>query len=87
MMRVTRAGDWSWAWTSSATGAGGCTTPSDTCSGWLDLFRDLGYNKDDLEELVLKGVDRPLLMKAEADEALARDIALRYEEAEENVLF
>ena len=26
-------------------------------------------------------------MKAEADEALARDIALRYEEAEENVLF
>ena len=57
---------------------GGVISPSDTSSGWLDLFRDLGHNKDDLEELVLKDVDRPLLMKAEADEALARDIALRY---------
>ena len=57
---------------------GGVLSPSDTSSGWLDLFRDLGHTRDDLEELVLKGVDRPLLMKAEADEALARDIALRF---------
>ena len=56
---------------------GGVLSPADTSSGWLDLFRDLGYNNDDLEELILKDVDRPLLMKAEAGEALARDIALR----------
>ena len=65
---------------------GGVLSPADTSSGWLDLFRDLGYNKDDLEELVLKGVDRPLLMKGEANEALVRDIALRYEESEENAI-
>ena len=59
---------------------------ADTSAGWLELFRDLGYNKDDLEELVLKGVDRPLLMKGEANEALVRDIALRYEESEENAI-
>ena len=66
---------------------GGVLSSADTSAGWLDLFRNLGYNKDDLEELVLKGVERPLLMKAETDETLARDIALRYDGAEEIVLF
>lgn len=56
---------------------GGVLSPSDTSSGWLDLFRDAGYSRDDLEELVLNNVDRPLLMKSEAEEAIARDIALR----------
>jgi len=39
--------------------------------------KDFGYNDDDLEELVLKNVDRPMLMKAEIDESISRDIALR----------
>ena len=43
------------------------------------MFREQGVTRDDLEELVLDGakVDRPLLMRAEVNEAVARDIGLR----------
>ena len=50
---------------------------ADFASGWKDHFLHHGYNKDDLEALVLKDVDRPMLMKAELDESISRDIALR----------
>ena len=57
---------------------GGVISHADFAKGWTDLFRDFGYNDDDLEQLVLKDVDRPMLMKADLDESISRDIALRY---------
>ena len=45
-------------------------------SWWKDHFKDSGYNDDDIEELVLKNVK--MLMKAEIDESISRDIALRW---------
>eukprot|EP00092_Neocalanus_flemingeri_P040451 GFUD01044052.1.p1 GENE.GFUD01044052.1~~GFUD01044052.1.p1 ORF type:complete len:444 (+),score=141.66 GFUD01044052.1:111-1442(+) len=56
---------------------GGVIAQADFARGWRDLFRDFGYTEDDLEELVLKDVDRPMLMKAELDESITRDIAFR----------
>jgi len=56
---------------------GGVISHADFAKGWTDLFRDFGYNDDDLEQLVLKDVDRPMLMKADLDESISRDIALR----------
>ena len=57
---------------------GGVTSGADFALGWKDHFLHHGYNEDDLEELVLKDVDRPMLMKAELDESITRDIALRW---------
>jgi nucleoside diphosphate-linked moiety X motif protein 19 len=59
---------------------GGVTSGADFASGWKDHFLHHGYNDDDLEELVLKDVDRPMLMKAEVDESISRDIAVRWDE-------
>ena len=56
---------------------GGVIAGADLAAGWTDHFRDFGYNGDDIAELVLRKVDRPLLMTAEVDESVARDIALR----------
>ena len=57
---------------------GGVLSSSDSSSGWENLFKQFGHNKDDLEELVLKNVDRPLLMtSSDVNEAIVRDIALR----------
>ena len=39
----------------------------------------MGYNDDDLEELVLKNVDRPMLMKAELDESIKVEFAIKKE--------
>ena len=56
---------------------------STSCSSCVthrtQVFREQGVTRDDLEELVLDGakVDRPLLMRAEVNEAVARDIGLR----------
>ena len=49
------------------------------CHPLLQVFREQGVTRDDLEELVLDPgkVDRPLLMTAEVNEAVARDIGLR----------
>ena len=58
---------------------GGVIAGADSVEGWKHHFSDFGYNEDDLEELVLKNVDRPLLMKkADVEESISRDIALRY---------
>ena len=45
----------------------------------VQVFREQGVTGVDLEELVLDPgkVDRPLLMTAEVNEAVARDIGLR----------
>ena len=59
---------------------GGVTSGADFASGWKDHFLHNGFNEDDLEALVLKDVDRPMLMKAEIDESISRDIALRWDE-------
>ena len=56
---------------------GGVIAGADFAKGWKDLFKDFGFKDDDLEELVLKNVDRPMLMKAELDESISRDIAFR----------
>lgn len=56
---------------------GGVVSLADFAAGWKDHFKAYGYNKDDLEELVLKDVDRPILMKADVNESITRDIALR----------
>ena len=57
---------------------GGVLSASDTSEDWVTLYKALGYNEDDLTELVLKDVDRPLLMsKADVSEGVARDIGLR----------
>ena len=57
---------------------GGVLSSSDSSSGWENLFKQFGHNKDDLEELVLNNVDRPLLMtSSDVNEAIVRDIALR----------
>ena len=73
---------------------GGVVAEADTSGGWLEVralaavvvsshrvqvFREQGVTRDDLEELVLDPgkVDRPLLMRAEVNEAVARDIGLR----------
>ena len=57
---------------------GGVLSSSDSSSGWENLFKQFGHNKDDIEELVLKNVDRPLLMtSSDVNEAIVRDIALR----------
>ena len=73
---------------------GGVVAEADTSGGWLEVralaavvvfshcmqvFREQGVTRDDLEELVLDPgkVDRPLLMTAEVNEAVARDIGLR----------
>ena len=57
---------------------GGVVSLTDFAAGWKDHFKACGYNNDDLEELVLKDVDRPILMKADVNESITRDIALRY---------
>ena len=56
---------------------GGVIAQADFAKGWRDLFNNFGYTDDDLEELVLKDVDRPMMMKAELDEVISRDIAFR----------
>ena len=57
---------------------GGVLSETDTSEEWVGLVRLLGYTQDDLEELVLKDVDRPLLMStADVTEGVARDIGLR----------
>jgi len=56
---------------------GGVIAQADFARGWRDLFNNFGYTDDDLEELVLKDVDRPMMMKAELDEVISRDIAFR----------
>ena len=57
---------------------GGVLAESDSSVGWLELFLSQGYSEDDLEELVLRHVDRPLLMsKADVSEGVERDLALR----------
>ena len=56
---------------------GGVTSGADFASGRKDHFLHHGYNEDDLEELVLKNVDRPMLMRAELVESISRYIALR----------
>jgi len=56
---------------------GGVVSGADFQKGWTDLFKDFGYNDEDLEELVLKQVDRPMMMKTNHDEYMARDIGLR----------
>ena len=57
---------------------GGVLAQSDSSSAWLELFHSQGFSEDDLEALVLRDVDRPLLMsKAEVTEGVARDLALR----------
>lgn len=57
---------------------GGVISKEDFSSSWLDLFKNHGHNQDDLDALVLDGVDRPLLMeKASLDEVVCRDIAVR----------
>ena len=73
---------------------GGVVAEADTSGGWLEVralaavvvsshlvqvFREQGVTREDLEELVLDPgkVDRPLLMRTEVNEAVARDIGLR----------
>ena len=57
---------------------GGVVAESDTSRDWVTLYKRLGFNEDDLTSLVLKDVDRPLLMsKADVKEGVARDIGLR----------
>lgn len=57
---------------------GGVLAASDSSVDWVELFHSRGYCEDDLEALVLKDVDRPFLMsKAEVEEGVARDLALR----------
>ena len=57
---------------------GGVLAEADTSEEWLTLLREQGHTDDDLEELVLRDVDRPFLMsKADVSEAVARDIGLR----------
>lgn len=57
---------------------GGVISKEDFSSSWIDLFKNSGHNQDDLDALVLDGVDRPLLMeKASLDEVVSRDIAVR----------
>ena len=57
---------------------GGVLSETDTSQEWVELLRLLGHGQDDLEELVLKDVDRPFLMsRADVTEGVARDIALR----------
>jgi len=56
---------------------GGVLADTDTSIGWLEFFREQGITKDDIEELVLQNVDRPMLMKKDVNEEIARDIALR----------
>ena len=56
---------------------GGVVSSSDFSSKWLELFKNHGHSRDDLEELVLKSVDRPLLMRGSSEEGLVRDISLR----------
>jgi len=57
---------------------GGVIAGADSVEGWKHHFKDFGYTDDDLEELVLNNVDRPLLMKkADVNESISRDIALR----------
>ena len=57
---------------------GGVLAESDCSVAWVELFQSQGYSEDDLEELVLSHVDRPLLMsKADVSEGVARDLALR----------
>ena len=57
---------------------GGVIAGADSAGDWKHHFKDFGYTDDDLEELVLNNVDRPLLMKkADINESISRDIALR----------
>jgi len=56
---------------------GGVLSQSDTSDSWLELFKNFNVNKDDLEEVTLSNVDRPLLMISDVNEAVSRDIALR----------
>ena len=56
---------------------GGVVSGADFSSSWKDHFKHHGHNQDDLEQLVLKDVDRPLLMTGDPSEGLARDISLR----------
>lgn len=60
---------------------GGVVSESDLAREWLDLLHDLGCTIEDLQEMVLKGVDRPLLMDRSSSqsvgEVVARDIAFR----------
>ena len=57
---------------------GGVLSASDSSSSWERVFRKCGFTQEDLDSVVLSNVDRPLLMKSEANEAVSRDIALRY---------
>ena len=56
---------------------GGVLADTDTSTRWLEFFREQGITKDDIDELVLQNVDRPMLMKKDVEVEIARDIALR----------